>query len=95
MLSRGINRFPKVLFAEALIARGQIFLFQAEYDKALLDFRAVASAMPSDALANLGLGDVYKGLKEYNKAIHFFSKAIKAGQSKVGRQKRALLYMQM
>jgi Tfp pilus assembly protein PilF len=40
-LSKAIVKYPKYL--EAYIARGQIYIFQKKWDKALTDFRIVIS----------------------------------------------------
>ncbi len=76
ILSKGIQKYPKLLFIEAYIARGQIYLFQSDFEKALLDFRAVTQAEPSNPLGHLGMGDVMKGLSNHNKAIHSYTKVI-------------------
>jgi tetratricopeptide (TPR) repeat protein len=51
-LSKAIFKYPKYL--EAYIARGQIYIFQKKWDKALTDFRIVISLQPDNGLGYLG-----------------------------------------
>lgn len=51
-LSKAIVKYPR--YIEAYIARGQIFIFQKKWDKALSDFRMVISVSPDNGLGYLG-----------------------------------------
>lgn len=60
-LSKAIHKYPAYL--EAYIARGQIYIFQKKYDKALEDFKTVLKYSPSNGMGYLGQGDSLKGLE--------------------------------
>lgn len=51
-LSKAIFKYPK--YIEAYIARGQIYIFQKKWDKALTDFRIVISLQGENGLGYLG-----------------------------------------
>lgn len=83
---------------EAYIARGQIYIFQKKWDKALTDFRIVISLSPENGLGYLGLGDSLKGIGNYNGALSSYSEAIGVDGNGCGHQglmKRGILYLQM
>ena len=67
-LSKAIMKYPR--YIEAYVARGQIFIFQKKWDKALSDFRLVIQISPPDnGLGFLGQGDALKGIGNYQGAI--------------------------
>lgn len=66
-LSKAVFKYPR--YIEAYIARGQIFIFQKKWDKALSDFRVVISVAPENGLGYLGQGDSLKGIGNYNGAL--------------------------
>lgn len=59
-LSKAIQKYPSYL--EAYIARGQIYIFQKKWDKALNDFKTVLKYSPKNGMGYLGQGDSFKGL---------------------------------
>lgn len=59
-LSKAIHKYPSYL--EAFIARGQIYIFQKKWDKALNDFKVVLKSQPSNGMGFLGQADSLKGL---------------------------------
>ena len=73
-LSKAIGKYPR--YIEAYIARGQIYIYEKKWDKALSDFRTVISIMPENGLGYLGQGDSLKGIGNYNGALLSYSKAI-------------------
>jgi tetratricopeptide (TPR) repeat protein len=73
-LSKAIVKYPR--YIEAYIARGQIYIFQKKWDKALSDFRIVISVSPENGLGYLGQGDSLKGIGNYNGALQSYSQAI-------------------
>ena len=61
-------KYPR--YIEAYVARGQIYIFQKKWDKALSDFRLVIQISPTDnGLGFLGQGDALKGIGNYQGAI--------------------------
>lgn len=77
-LSKAIVKYPR--YIEAYIARGQIYIFQKKWDKALNDFRIVISLSQENGLGFLGQGDSLKGIGNYNGALLSYSKAIEIDQ---------------
>ena len=92
-LSKAISYYPKYL--EAYIARGQIYIFQKDWGKALTDFGNVINISPMNGLGYLGQGDSLKGIGNYDGALMSFSKAIEIDESakEQGMMKRGILYM--
>ena len=70
-LSKAIKKYNR--YIEAYIARGQIFIFQKKWDKALSDFRVVIQLQPNNGLGYLGQGDSLKGIGNYNGALQSYS----------------------
>lgn len=73
-LSKAISKYPTYL--EAYIARGQIYIFQKKWDKALNDFKTVLRHSPKNGMGYLGQADSLKGLGKIEKAIESYSKVI-------------------
>jgi len=51
-LSKAIQKYPQ--YMEAFIARGQIYIFQKKWDKALQDFKMVLKYSPKNGMGYLG-----------------------------------------
>ncbi len=73
-LSKALNKYPR--YTEACIARGQIYIFQQKWDKALTDFNQVIQLQPSNGLGYLGQGDSLKGLGNVEGALNSYTQAI-------------------
>jgi len=73
-LSKAITKYPAYL--EAYIARGQIYIFQKKWDKALSDFKTVLRYSPLNGMGYLGQGDSFKGLNQIEEAIKSYSRVI-------------------
>ena len=97
-LSKAIVKYPR--YIEAFIARGQIYIFQKKWDKALSDFRIVISVSgppENNGLGYLGQGDCLKGIGNYNGALQSYSMAVEIDPAclQQGLMKRGILYLQM
>lgn len=57
-LTSAVMRYPK--FMEAYLARGQIYLAEKKYDKALSDFRSVINLNQNSGVGFIGQGDALK-----------------------------------
>lgn len=95
-LSKAIVKYPR--YIEAFIARGQIYIFQRKWDKALSDFRIVISVSgppENNGLGYLGQGDCLKGIGNYNGALQSYSKAVEIDPAclQQGLMKRGILYL--
>ena len=77
-LSKALNKYPR--YTEACIARGQIYIFQQKWDKALTDFNQVIQLQPSNGLGYLGQGDSLKGLGNVEGALNSYTQAIKVDE---------------
>ena len=73
-LSRAILKYPR--YAESYLARGQIYIFQKKWDKALVDFKRVISLMPTNGIGFLGQGDALKGIGNFSAALDSYSAGI-------------------
>jgi tetratricopeptide (TPR) repeat protein len=73
-LSKATQKYPQYL--EAFIARGQIYIFQKKWDKALQDFKMVLKFSNKNGMGYLGQGDSLKGLGKIEEAISSYSKVI-------------------
>lgn len=73
-MSKALIKYPR--YIEAYIARGQIYIFEEKWEKALADFQAVIQLQPNNGLGHLGQGDSLKGIGNYNDSLAAFSKAI-------------------
>lgn len=73
-LSKAITKYPAYL--EAYIARGQIYIFQKKWDKALSDFKTVLRYSPLNGMGYLGQGDSFKGLNQIEEAVKSYSQVI-------------------
>jgi tetratricopeptide (TPR) repeat protein len=47
-LSRCVIKYPK--YTEAYLARGQLFIFEKKWEKALSDFKSVISLLPTSGI---------------------------------------------
>lgn len=94
-LSKALQRHPR--YIEAYIARGQIYIYQKKWEKALGDFRAVIGTQPHNGLGFLGQGDSLKGMGNFNGALVSYAQAIEVDSKTVsqGLMKRGLLYLTM
>lgn len=77
-LSKGIIRHSK--YTEAYLARGQIYIYQEKWEKAILDYKMIIKLMPDKGIGFLGKGDSLKGLGNYGGALTAFTKAIQKDQ---------------
>jgi tetratricopeptide (TPR) repeat protein len=95
VLTKAITKYPK--FAEAFAARGQIYLFLKQWDKAFVDFKNVLLLSKNNGLGLLGQGDAYRGIGKLEKALHSYSEAIEVDKEsqKQALMKRGILYLQM
>ena len=73
-LSRAIQKYPQ--YIEAHIARGQIYIYQKKWDKALNDFSAVLKIQPKNGMALLGKADSLKGQEKFDQAIKTYSRVV-------------------
>ena len=79
VLSKAIQKYPQYL--EAYIARGQIYIFQKKWDKALNDFCTVVKSSVTNGMGHLGQGDSLKGLGKIEEAIQSYTKVIEVDPS--------------
>lgn len=95
LTNKAILKYPK--FVEAYIARGQIYLFKKEWDKAFIDFRKVLQLSKNNGLGLLGQGDALKGIGNYQGALSSYTNAVDMDKEsrKQGLMKRGILYLQM
>ena len=94
-LSRAILKYPR--YAESYLARGQIYIFQKKWDRALVDFKRVVSLMPTNGIGFLGQGDALKGIGNFSQALDSYSAGIEqdAACRASGLFKRGSLYYQL
>ena len=94
-LTKAIQRFP--VYLEAYIARGQIYIFQKKWDKALSDFNTVLRYSPNNGMGYLGHGDSLKGLGRIEEAIKSYSRVIEVEPQSIsqGLMKRGLLLLEL
>jgi len=62
------------------------------------DFKAALTIDESSSLSFIGIAECYRFLKDYNRALHYFSKAVKNEDEYFKEQallKRGILYLQM
>jgi tetratricopeptide (TPR) repeat protein len=73
-LSRGLLKYPK--FTEGFVTRGQFYLQQTRWEKAVQDFYKAISLNPAEGSAYIGLGDAYLGFEDKKNAIKAYSQAV-------------------
>ncbi|CAG9321078.1 unnamed protein product [Blepharisma stoltei] len=78
-ITKGISKFSR--FVEGYILRGQLYLEQQLYDKALSDFRKAFSYNSKEPLSLFGIADCLHALGDDEAAIDYIDQAINLPQS--------------
>jgi len=59
-----------------LYKKGENYLKQGEYDRAIEEYKEIVEKFPDDWKAYYGLGQAYRGKQKFLKAIYYYNKAL-------------------
>jgi tetratricopeptide (TPR) repeat protein len=80
-MADGVLLFSDVLDADphrsdALLARGRLYLDLGDFPGAISDFLKAEALHPRDPDAQVALGDLFQGRKDYGKAVSYYTRAL-------------------